>query len=169
MSAPLTIRPARQSDMAPITEIQEASIRVLGAAAYDPTETEAWARFGIEASRDLLSQGQFFVGEAGGRVLGVGGWSADVERQDTAWIRYVFVHPDAAGQGLGRRLVEAAEVSALAAGRPRLRLWSSLNALGFYRKLGYRELRRAHWPVEQGIELEYMLMTRNAAAGRARR
>ena len=166
-SASLTIRPARADDLAAIAEIQRASIHVLGAAAYGRTEAEAWARFGIEASRDLLSQGQFFVGEMAGRVLGVSGWSADVERRDAAWVRYVFVHPDAAGRGLGRQLVAASEASAIAAGRPGLNLWSSLNAVGFYRRLGYRQIRRAHWPVERGIELEYVLMTKRATLRRA--
>lgn len=155
-----TIRPAVEADIAAITEIQEASILTLGAAVYGHTKAQAWARFGIEQSHGLLHQGEFFVAEALGLVVGVSGWSPDPERADTAWIRYVFVRPEAAGRGLGRRLVATAESAALAAGRVRLMLWSSLNALGFYRALGYQRLRRATWPVAPRIELDYELMVK---------
>jgi putative acetyltransferase len=155
-----TIRLAVQADVPAIAEIQEASILSLGAAVYGHDKAQAWLRFGIEQSRGLLRQGEFFVAEAGGLVVGVSGWSPDPERLDTAWIRYVFVRPEVARQGLGRRLVTTAEDAALAAGRPRLLLWASLNALGFYQALRYQRLRRATWPIAAGIDLDYVLMTK---------
>jgi putative acetyltransferase len=155
-----TIRLAVQADVPAIAEIQEASILSLGAAVYGHDKARAWLRFGIEQSRGLLRQGEFFVAEAGGLVVGVSGWSPDPERLDTAWIRYVFVRPEVARQGLGRRLVTTAEDAALAAGRPRLLLWASLNALGFYQALRYQRLRRATWPIAAGIDLDYVLMTK---------
>lgn len=154
----LVVRRARPSDVARIVEIQEASILGLGAAAYGPARARAWARFGVEQSRDLLRQGTFFVAEVCTSVVGVSGWSSDTDRADTAWLRYVFVHPEAAGHGVGRRLVRCAEASARTAARRRLRLWSSLNAVGFYEGLGYRRLRRATWLVEPDVALDYMLM-----------
>lgn len=154
------IRPAVEADVRTIIEIQEASILALGAAVYGHAKARAWARFGVEQSRGLLRQGEFFVAEAGARVVGVSGWSPDPERPDTAWIRYVFVRPEVARQGLGRRLVATAESAALIGGRPRLLLWASLNALGFYRALRYQRLRRATWPVAAGIDLDYVLMTK---------
>lgn len=161
-ASPVVIRAARDSDVPAIIGLQEASILGLGVATYGAAKARAWARFGIEQSRDLLSQGHFFIAERDGRAAGVSGWSPDVERADTAWIRYVFVRPDLAGRGIGRRLVSSAEASALAAGRNRFRLWSSLNALRFYERLGYRRVRLARWPVEPGVELDYVLMTRRA-------
>ena len=95
------------------------------------------------------------------RLLGVGGWSPDSLDHRVAWLRYLFVHPDAIGHGVGRRLVEAAEASARAAGRGQLRVWSSLNAVGFYRALGYRSIRRAAVPLSAEIDLDYVLMTRS--------
>ena len=43
-------------------------------------------------------------------------------------------------------------------GRPRVRVWSSLNAISFYRAVGFAPERRARWPVRTGIELDYVLM-----------
>ena len=45
-----------------------------------------------------------------------------------------------------------------AASRPRVRVWSSLNAISFYRAVGFAPERRARWPVRTGIELDYVLM-----------
>jgi putative acetyltransferase len=163
-----SIRPAVQADVPAIAEIQEASILSLGAVVYGHDKARAWVRFGIEQSRGLLRQGEFFVADAGGLVVGVSGWSPDPDRHDTAWIRYVFVRPEVARRGLGRRLVTTAEGAALAAGRPRLLLWASLNALGFYQALRYQRLRRATWPIAAGIDLDYVLMTKRLRRRRRR-
>jgi putative acetyltransferase len=162
------VRPAGAADVATIIEIQEVSIMGLGVAVYGQRKARAWAQAGTEHSRDLLGQGTFFVAEAGQALLGVSGWSPDLEREETAWIRYVFVRPEAAGRGIGRRLVEVAESSALASGRRRFRLWSSLNAIGFYERLGYQRLRPARWPVAQGVDIDYLLMGKTRSQPPAR-
>jgi putative acetyltransferase len=159
------VRPAVAADVAAIIELQEVSIMGLGVIVYGPLKARAWAQAGIEHSRDLLRQGSFFVAEAGTGLLGVSGWSPDHERQETAWIRYVFVRPEVAGRGIGRCLVDVAEGSAQGCGRRRLRLWSSLNAVGFYEKLGYQRLRPARWPVARGIEIDYLLMGKSRPSG----
>jgi GNAT superfamily N-acetyltransferase len=102
------------------------------------------------------------VAEQDRRLLGVGGWSPDSLEADLAWIRYLFVHPQATRRGIGRRLIERAEQAAWAVDRPRLRVWSSLNAVGFYRSVGFLPERRARWPVQRAIELDYVLMAKRA-------
>ena len=121
----VAIRPVRAADLDPITALQEASIMRLGIAAYGEAKARAWARVGYEFKHVLLGDGGFFVAERAGRTIGVGGWSPDSLEAGLAWIRYLFVHPDAAGRGIGRRLVEVAEASARSAGRHRFDVWSS--------------------------------------------
>lgn len=135
---------------------------VLGLRTYGRRLCTAWARVGTEHTDGILEQGEFFVSDGPMGLDGVSGWSPDLERRDLAWIRYVFVRPEATGQGLGRTLVRTAEEAARDAGRRRFLLWSSLNAVGFYRKLAYRRVRRAMWPVERGLEIEYVLMSKRA-------
>ncbi|MGH6903078.1 MAG: GNAT family N-acetyltransferase [Geminicoccaceae bacterium] len=154
------IRPVGVADLDAIALLQERSIMAFGAPVYGEAKAKAWARLGFEFRHDLLGAGGFWVAERDDRILGVGGWSPDSLEPDVAWLRYLFVQPQAAGQGIGRRLVEEAERSAGAAHRPRLHVWSSMNAVGFYRTVGYRVRRRARWPIQAGIELDYMLMTK---------
>jgi GNAT superfamily N-acetyltransferase len=161
----VAIRPVRAADLDPIAALQEASIMRLGLAAYGEAKARAWARVGYDFKHVLLGDGGFFVAEQAGRTIGVGGWSPDSLEAGLAWIRYLFVHPDAAGRGIGRRLVEVAEASAQSAGRHRFDVWSSLNAVGFYEALGYRRVRAARWPVAAGTELDYVLMSKRGNTG----
>ncbi len=158
----LRLRPVRANDLDAVAAMQEISIMALGAPLYGEAKAQAWARLGYQFRYDLLGEGGFWVVERDDRLLGVGGWSPDSMEADLAWIRYLFVHPDAVRRGIGRRLVERAERAAWAAERPRLRVWSSLNAVGFYRALGFVPERRARWPVQRAVELDYVLMAKRA-------
>ena len=132
-----------------------------GAPVYGDAKARAWARLGVQFRRDLLGDGGFWVAEHSGRICGVGGWSPDGMERDLAWLRYLFVDPPAARCGIGRRLVAQAERSAGAADRPRIQVWASLNAVGFYRAVGYLERRRARWPIQSALELDYVLMAKD--------
>jgi GNAT superfamily N-acetyltransferase len=162
-SDPVTVRPVAAADVDPLAALQEASILRLGVVIYGAAKVRAWARIGHEFKHVLLEEGRYFVAERAGERVGVGGWSPDSLEADLAWIRYLFVHPDHVRFGIGRGLVEVAERAAAAAGRSRFEVWSSLNAVPFYRALGYRRLRAARWPVAAEIELDYVLMGKPAA------
>jgi putative acetyltransferase len=161
----LRLRPVRASDLDAVVAMQEASIMALGAPVYGEAKARAWARLGHQFRHDLLGEGGFWVAERDQRLLGVGGWSPDSLEADLAWIRYLFVHPQTTRQGIGRRLIERAERSACVADRSRLRVWSSLNAVNFYRAVGFLPERRVRWPVQTTIELDYVLMAKRASRG----
>lgn len=158
---PVTIRPLGAADLDTVGALQEASILALGAGTYAPEQLAAWARLGWHYRHQLpLDQGGFVVAERAGRVVGVGGWSPDSLVRELAWLRYLFVHPDCARQGIGRKLVDAAEASARALDKSAFHVWSSLNAVAFYEALGYRRLRAGRWPLTGKIELDYVLLAR---------
>jgi GNAT superfamily N-acetyltransferase len=159
----VAIRPATEADLDTIAAVQEAAILALGAAAYAPDQLEAWARIGVETRQGLLNQGSFFVAQMHGQTVGVGGWSADGGDRSAAWIRYLFVRPEAVRNGIGRRLLEVVESSACAAGRNVFHVWASLNAVGFYQALGYRRRRAIRVPLGRGIEMSCMHMVKPGA------
>ncbi|QDT14916.1 GNAT family N-acetyltransferase [Alienimonas californiensis] len=55
-------------------------------------------------------------------------------------LRQMAVRPDAHGQGLGRRLMEAVEQELTGRGVSRVTLHARATAVGFYEKLGYRRV-----------------------------
>ena len=160
----VNIRAARRSDLDAIADLQTRAIMAFGVATYGEEACRAWARMGVQVRHTLLKSGTFFVAEKIGDLAGVAGWVMDSREPDCAWLRYVFVDPAHAKLGIGRKLTATVERSAYAAGRSRLMLWASLNAVGFYDRLGYRQLRPARWPVTDGIEMEHVLMEKVPAA-----
>jgi N-acetylglutamate synthase-like GNAT family acetyltransferase len=102
-----------------------------------------------QLDRTLLTSETYYVAEAGGALAGCGGWSWGQPGTGEliagqAHIRQFGVHPDWFGRGIGRALYERCEAEARAAGVGRFECFASLNAVGFYDSLGFRQVR----PVE---------------------
>lgn len=86
------------------------------------------------------------------------------DRPATARIRKVFVRPDLARRGLGRRMVLDAEARARAAGCEHLIVRANVNAVPLYRALGYREDEAGTMAVGDGIALPVVFMSKTAVA-----
>jgi GNAT superfamily N-acetyltransferase len=87
--------------------------------------------------------GSFLLMRLHGRPVGCGGFKRDSE--GAAYIKRMWIAPDARGLGLGRRLLEALEQRARELGYRKLRLEtekSLAEAQGLYRSSGYREVPR---------------------------
>ena len=57
------------------------------------------------------------------------------------WINYLAVHPDYQGSGLGRRIMEEAEIILRKSGCPKINLQirsTNVDAIEFYKKIGYK-------------------------------
>ena len=88
-------------------------------------------------------KGCFLVARRGGEAVGCGELTAlDTE---TGEIKRMWVAPQARGEGLARRLLEALEARALGFGMRRVRLDTNgalKEAQALYRKAGYRQIER---------------------------
>lgn len=120
--------------MAALRALHDASFAGL-ARVYDARTAAAHAA--LVAQPDYVEDVQrsdLWVAERDGRLLGSAGWLAQPD--GTARIRKVFVHPEAARQGVATVLVRAAEQRS---GRSRFVLRAYLGAVPLYRRLGYAE------------------------------
>lgn len=80
----------------------------------------------------------FLVGSSGGQIIATVMGGYDGHR---GWINYLAVHPGHRHTGIGRRLMEEAEIRLKAAGCPKINLQvrrTNTNAIEFYRKIGYK-------------------------------
>ncbi|HEY6562866.1 MAG TPA: GNAT family N-acetyltransferase, partial [Pirellulaceae bacterium] len=119
----------------------------------------------------------FFVAEEDGRLVGCGGWSKRKSlyggsagrtepdplldpATDPALIRAFFVHPDAARQGIGRRILELCEDAARRAGFSQLNLGATLPGEPLYSTLGFVVTERSEIDLGDGITLPYAKMTK---------
>lgn len=109
-----------------------------GGAHYDAREVEAWVGLLPDAARvrGMMEEDEFLVAEGGmaGSVVGF----ASLREGDE--VDLVYVDADHAGRGVGARLLAEVEALGWARGAAALRLTSSLNAVGFYERRGWRRV-----------------------------
>lgn len=177
----ISIRPARGEDVAQIEALQQASLRGLAVRFYPVEVIESAIAHGL-VDRVVLETGRLHLAEVAGRLVGCAGWHrqaigplpldalyrdsglpAPSAATPSAKIRSVFVHPDWAGQGIGRRLMRHIEAEARAAGFRRFELLSSLSGAPLYQRLGYRARAMLTLPVGDDVELAMIHMIKAAA------
>jgi len=158
----VSIRPATLDDVDALRALVEASVRGLSVGFLDAEEIEAELR-AVGVDTQLIADGTYYVAVAEGSIIGAGGWSrrqalhgSDAYRashgpgadaplapdRDPARIRAMFVHPDWARRGIGRRLFETARDAARAEGFTSFILTATLPGVPLYEALGFRTVRR---------------------------
>ncbi len=152
MDDDLLIRPMRPQDVDRVSELIVAAIRAGLPGSYpadvlaglidgnSPTAVSAHAPKQVD-----------YVCEQAGRIVAMIG----LKRNE---IGHLFVDPQVARRGIGRRLVAFAAEQLRAAGRPDMIVLSSLNAVGFYANCGFVEQARGSFEVGDGLPLEYVRM-----------
>lgn len=138
------LRPYLPDDAPVLAAIFCASIQTLTADDYSERQQAAWMAQAADEpafAHRLASQLTLvatLAGEAVGFVSLKGGDEIDL----------LYVHPDAAGQGVACMLCEAVEKLAAARGAKRLTVDASDTALGFFQKRGYTAEQRNTVPVQ---------------------
>ncbi|MBK8899908.1 MAG: GNAT family N-acetyltransferase [Anaerolineaceae bacterium] len=153
---PYRIRRAVWADLPILEQLVVEAVRQLNAPDYTQAQIDSALQHAYGVDAKLIEDGTYFVAEANGRILGCGGWSRrkslyngdeayelpekDVflnPLYDAAKIRAMFVHPQAARQGIGRALLLAAENAARQAGFSRLELLATRTGEPLYTAVGF--------------------------------
>ncbi len=147
------IRRAISADAKAICELHRAAVLRLEGDTYSKEQVEVWAG-ALAPERYLVGMRdfEFFVAEEG-RVLGF-----LILNLEGAELNAVYVHPDAAGRGIGRRLCETAESLARERGLTELKVKSTVNAVGFYEALRFCRVRDMVHRSPAGIDLPCVQM-----------
>lgn len=151
------IRAARRSDHEDMDALFRASIQALCADFYPPEVIEHWAG---KAGAERIARGQtrgdeHFVLMRRGRLAAFG--ALNLERE---LLEALFVEPSFAGQGVGRELLAFLVDLARSAGLTRLKVNSSLNAVGFYQANGFVEYGRGDFELSGGVTLDSVFLER---------
>ena len=128
------IRPARPGDGAAAFDVTRRSLAGLAQAHYTAAEIAGWMGERTPAFYEaLIAKGRMFVAEQDGRIVGfVDAIPGEVTR--------LFLLPEAAGQGLGSRLLDLGLQQARIGHAGPVRLEATRNAESFYRRHGFRTL-----------------------------
>jgi GNAT superfamily N-acetyltransferase len=161
----IRIRPADVTDEPAIEHLHRASVRRLAVSHYSPAQLESLLAGGT-LDRQLIKAGTYYVAELGDTLVGSGGWMPVEHGPGDPWrarIRAVFVHPDWARRGIGRRLVTHAETAAAQVGFAILELEATLGGVPLYRSLGYREVGCCGYVTADGAILPLVRMEKACA------
>lgn len=158
----LVLRSIREADLDAVRKLQADSFAALAGDIHSPAQIAAHVALIMapDYAGDLLSNNLLVAEAPDGALVATAGWCRVADDDAVARLRKVFVAPDRAGQGLGRRMVEAAEQAARDAGFHRFRVRSNANAEAFYAKLGYRPVRREEMPTAGGVALPTVIMVK---------
>jgi len=170
-------RIATDADIPALETLIPLSVRALQAAHYSPAQMDAALGpvFGVD--RQLIRDATYFVVKNAGRIVGCGGWSkrktlygGDRDRVgedaplnprvDAARIRAFFVHPDWARLGIGRSILLHCEEAAIGAGFQHVELVATLTGEALYARFGYAVLERYEAPLDNGLGLPAVRMTK---------
>ena len=154
------------------------SARGLSRCDYTDAQVDAalGSAFGVDS--ELIRDGTYFVAEAGGTLVGCGGWSrratlfgSDAQpgrrselldpSRDSARIRAFFVRPEWARQGIGRAILDRCEAEARAEGFRSTQLLSTLPGHRFYRRLGYSGDERVSHELPGGVKIDFIPMRKD--------
>jgi GNAT superfamily N-acetyltransferase len=169
------LRAAILEDVPILERLVGESARGLSRQDYTEQQIEAALGTALGVDSQLIRDGTYFVVEAGGEVVGCGGWSwratlfggdaqggrrADAldPARDAARIRAFFVRPDWARRGIGRALLERCEAEASARGFRFAELMATLPGERLYGALGYRGEERIEHRLSGGVTIEFVPM-----------
>jgi putative acetyltransferase len=129
----LAMRPYLAADAPVLAEIFRASIEELTGDDYSESQREAWAAVADDevAFAEKLAKHLTLLGTMDGSPVGFASLDGP-ERIDM-----LYVHPAAAGLGIGGMLIDALEKLAAARGAAKLAADVSDNAVEFFKRRGY--------------------------------
>jgi GNAT superfamily N-acetyltransferase len=177
MQASYRIRLCSISDVPVLQALIPLSARRLQMQDYSTAQIEGalGTVFGVDTQ--LIRDGTYFVAEAEAVIVGCGGWSfrktmfgSDSAKrgedlrldpaQEPARIRAFFVHPDWARRGIGSEIMRQSELAAAAARFRRIEIVATLIGEVLYEKFGYRVIERYEVPLQNGLQLPVVRMTK---------
>jgi len=153
-----TIRDFIAADAPAIAQLYFESARRLGARHYSAAQVAAWAPAPVDPAAVLAraDDGRHtLVAICDGAVAGY------VDLEADGHIDHLYVHPDAAGRGVGASLIEAVVARARAAGIGRLHVEASETARPLFERLGFAILHRRDFEV-RGVAIHNYAMAREA-------
>lgn len=158
---PITFRPARAGDGQATFDITWRSVAGLAAGHYSSAQIVGWMGARTpEFYEGLIARGRMVVAERDGSLVAF----VDAEPGE---VTRLFVLPEAAGGGLGKRLLAIGIETARRGHTGPVRLEATINAAEFYRRNGFREIGRGHFSHGLGgdpIEIIQMELTDPADA-----
>ena len=161
----IALRAITATDVPAVRELHARSFTELAREHHSEIEIAAHAAliFSADYADELAGANISLAIDPTGRIVATAGWQAMADRADTARIRKVFVDPGMARRGLGRHMVEDAEMRARRCGFADFYVRANINAVPLYRVLDYREIEAGVMMVGSAVALPVVYMEKTRA------
>jgi GNAT superfamily N-acetyltransferase len=171
------LRLARLDEAEAIDALMKFATRDIFPTVYTAKQTASAIRYVAAVDRQVISDGTYFVVEAGGELIACGGWSrraklytgsGEAEGDDRlldpatepAHVRAMYTRPDWTRRGLGRRILGACETAARADGFTTMNLGATLPGLPLYEAFGFVRTSDEDVVMPDGVALACVWMTK---------
>jgi GNAT superfamily N-acetyltransferase len=135
----VSLRPARKGDGEALFDVTRRSVEALANEHYTPEQIAGWMGDRTPAYyEELIALGQVVVAEFKDTVMGF----VDSEPGE---VTRLFLLPGVAGSGLGTKLLTIGIENARKGHSGPIKVESTINAEGFYRKHGFRTVKRGYF------------------------
>ena len=162
---PTELVPAGLDRWSEIRNLHASSFRKLIAASIEPEQVDAFVRWVNSPDyTDILQTHDLHMAVYGGRVVGTAGWVPSDDSGASARITAVFVAPLFLRLTVGRRLVEAAEARAAAAGFRSFTARAFSISAGFFEALGYQRSSQGVQSLGQSNDIPIIFLKKTPAA-----
>jgi len=165
MSAEISIRVARLDDATTVEQVLQTSYPALMAGVYESALLARALPLMTRANPKLLGTGTYYLAEAGGEVVGCGGWSLEKPgttsvKPGVGHIRHFGTAETWTGRGVGRAIYGRCETNARAAGVRLFECYASRNGEPFYTALGFRRIASIEVPMGSDVAFPSLYMSR---------
>ena len=135
-----TIRLAVPGEEAAIHEAHMRSIREVCVKDHGKEEIKGWGYRELgDRCIDAVKRGKVWVVDQGGIIRGMGYLDLAKEQRDTAFVYCLYLTPEVLGKGLGKRIMEKLFEEARKWKVKKILLESTITALEFYTKVGFKK------------------------------
>jgi N-acetylglutamate synthase-like GNAT family acetyltransferase len=171
----LTHRLAQIDDLPALHVLMDRAIAQLQHGFLSPEQVRASHQvMGLDTQ--LVKDQTYFLVEAGGQIVGCGGWSwratlfggdeSIIAREplpldpatDAAKIRAMYTNPDFARRGIGRIILGLCEGAARAAGFEKVEMMATLAGAQLYRACGYTDIAPFEAVTKEGVTVPMIRM-----------
>ena len=151
------IRVAQPADRNGMWNVFMTSVLELCGTHYEHDEVLSWANSSEPESFDIsISQRATFVAEEAGRIVAFGQFNAEQSE-----VISLYVAPGFTCRGTGRTLLRMFEEMAKENGSSWMQMGSTLNAVGFFEKEGYKQARMEQLQLPDGSSLPRIRMSKS--------
>ncbi len=159
------LKPVTLDDLASVRYVHKSAFTLLAGTEHSEEQVQAQNELIYSKNYcDHIFANNTYCAWMGNELIGTSGWCPADDRGGTARVNMIYVHPLFHMLGIGRMMVKNAEERARDAGFYEFSLRANINAVRFYKRLGYHVSSRGILQTPKKVDLPVAFMRKHNIA-----